>query len=565
MKKLISAASAALAVTVLSVPCVNAAQIKTDSVSVSAAVTDGGSPKACEVSEIKNLTGTQEYELYVNKKTVLSVGASAASEKRYHAEFMIPGTQNEVYLAGLTSENVEEIQQAVIDSYVEGERFDIEDLNFIDAEKNMKGDENLCWAASCANMLVYSGWAERAGFANEDEVFNLYINNYNNDGGFQRDGIAWFFNGIAYGANSGFSGAQITDYPNSGNYFNTYAYDMVCNYGNIRTTDEMNQMIDKLKSGYAVSPGIGIWSDGKRGGGHAITLWGIVTDVSLGENNPNRYRAVFITDSDSDTDSINRASAKNILNMMPLYLNSNGQFAFDYEDGLSATLEDYTYLLPYSKNVPRERDLSTMRNKIKYPDLCFGAVNLNSSMYATGRKTLFESGTKLYLSYYVENAADKTYRSPVSVNRKITDSNGKSVFDETTTVASRGLNLATSTDTNYDIITKLPAGDYTVTMKVNEKRPEFEAYYYNNTFTFDFKMRDKYTLGDCNGDGKIDIRDVTEIQRLLAFYSENVKAAERGDVTEDGLSINDATAVQYYLAKIKIDYPIGEKRLYTVI
>ena len=101
-------------------------------------------------------------------------------------------------------------------------------MNFIDAEKYKpeRSDINLCWAASCANMLTYTGWALQAGFNNEDEVFDLYNASFSNNGGFQYNGLAWFFNGVALGNNSGFSSAKILSYPNSGGYFNNlYAYD----------------------------------------------------------------------------------------------------------------------------------------------------------------------------------------------------------------------------------------------------------------------------------------------------------------------------------------------------
>ena len=70
---------------------------------------------------------------------------------------------------------------------------------------------------------------------------------------------------------------------------------------------------------------------------------------------------------------------------------------------------------------------------------------------------------------------------------------------------------------------------------------------------------DSYIRGDANGDGYVDINDVTAIQRHLAelehLSSHRIKAA---DVTGEGLDISDATAIQLYLAEYENTYKIGE-------
>jgi len=568
MKKGLFTVGAVLFAAVLAAPAVPAAEIDTAPVGVYAFVADGAQKRRSSMNSFEQLEGEQEYELYVQKEQVLSVGAAAA-DKRYHAEFMLPDTTCEVYLTGLTADNVEEIQQTLLDCYVDGQPLDLEDLQFIDAEKTRDGDNDdyLCWAASCSNMLAYTGWGQKAGFQNEDELFDLYAKSFSDGGGFQRNGLAWFFNGVALGVNNGYSNPKVLAYPNSGGYFRNYAYDMVCNYELIRGTSQMNQMFDRLRQGCGVSPGIGIIYQGnKTNGGHAITLWGYVIDTSLAEDDGNRYRAVFITDSDSDmTEKTDRTRSENILNIYPVYVN-NGDFCFDYDEEMSAFFEDFTYLLPYSSSVPRERELVTMRDKIKYPDLCFGGVYLSDSKYVDEQKTLYESGTRPYLRFFIENASDKTYRAAQTVSRQVTDQNGKTWLNDTVTVGSYRLAMADVTEYRMDQLSKLSAGDYTVTLNVNEKHPVVEAYYYNNTYTFTFKVRDSYKLGDCNGDGKIDVRDVTAVQRLLSdMDAADAKAAERGNIEDEQLDITDATLLQSYLAAYETDAPIGEKRLHSVI
>lgn len=59
------------------------------------------------------------------------------------------------------------------------------------------GDKFQCWAASSSNMLVMSGWGllSTENTRDEDELFSLFSTSFLNDGGYQKDGIQWFFQG----------------------------------------------------------------------------------------------------------------------------------------------------------------------------------------------------------------------------------------------------------------------------------------------------------------------------------------------------------------------------------
>ncbi len=63
-------------------------------------------------------------------------------------------------------------------------------------------------------------------------------------------------------------------------------------------------------------------------------------------------------------------------------------------------------------------------------------------------------------------------------------------------------------------------------------------------------------LGDADGNGKVNILDVTAIQKHISDgYSVNKKAA---DIDGDKLvTVKDATLIQKYRVKIKVDYPIN--------
>lgn len=75
----------------------------------------------------------------------------------------------------------------------------------------------------------------------------------------------------------------------------------------------------------------------------------------------------------------------------------------------------------------------------------------------------------------------------------------------------------------------------------------------------DIDLEEPIILGDADGDGKANIKDVTEIQRHVAeFITLTGDSFTAADVDGDGfVDINDATEIQRYLAEYDCDYPIG--------
>ena len=64
-----------------------------------------------------------------------------------------------------------------------------------------------------------------------------------------------------------------------------------------------------------------------------------------------------------------------------------------------------------------------------------------------------------------------------------------------------------------------------------------------------------YLLGDVTGDGKVDVQDVTAMQRIIAEMNvpdeRTIKAA---DIDKDGtVSVSDATLLQRYLAEFTVE------------
>ena len=87
---------------------------------------------------------------------------------------------------------------------------------------------------------------------------------------------------------------------------------------------------------------------------------------------------------------------------------------------------------------------------------------------------------------------------------------------------------------------------------------------YAHHFAVDNKIAyiliDGALLGDTNGDGSVNINDVTTIQRYLAEL-ESLEGIylHAADANQDGtVDIADATTLQMYLAEYDIPYPIGE-------
>ena len=74
------------------------------------------------------------------------------------------------------------------------------------------------------------------------------------------------------------------------------------------------------------------------------------------------------------------------------------------------------------------------------------------------------------------------------------------------------------------------------------------------------ELLDGINLGDANGDGSIDINDVTVLQRYVAEL-ENLDGIRflAADINcDEDVDISDATEIQSYLAEFEIQYPIGQ-------
>jgi len=69
-----------------------------------------------------------------------------------------------------------------------------------------------------------------------------------------------------------------------------------------------------------------------------------------------------------------------------------------------------------------------------------------------------------------------------------------------------------------------------------------------------------YILGDADGDGELNVRDVTAIQRVIAEAEPEGFDMTAADADGDGkVTVADATLIQSYLAEMPVELPIGER------
>ena len=69
-----------------------------------------------------------------------------------------------------------------------------------------------------------------------------------------------------------------------------------------------------------------------------------------------------------------------------------------------------------------------------------------------------------------------------------------------------------------------------------------------------------FILGDADGNGKVDVNDASLVQSVIAEFTVDADGsiAKRADFDGNGLSVEDATLIQRYLAEYEIEYNIGE-------
>ncbi len=431
-----------------------------------------------------------EVILTVEPRDITAVGASQEMANGYYAiTFPIPNSTKECFLTGLTPRNVTLVQDMLVKSYASGRDFSIEDVDFIDAEKlasKRDGDDNLCWAGAASNMLQYSGWGRKAGFETEDDIFETFIDAFEDEGGNTAQGIAWFFHG----------GGTSLKKTGSGKYLPNYDLGDLAGSGwdlSFERTAQgisdggLKKMTDYLKKGYAVGLDVS-WPDTDLG--HSITLWGCITDNSVDDCLLAHYDSLIISDSDSnEAFGTDRRVAPNELDLYRVkeLVEENDSF-----ESISAAIYDergimtaYHYLAAYSDSIPFETDDRATRDFLNDPDYCitdavFSSFDgydetLGSRVYAD----------QAYLLVRIFNRGEgEPSGDPVRIDYTVKDENGDVVLTNSDRYPLRR-------EMSYQPLGKLSVlkdGSYTVEIVINPDASVAEALLYNNHYTTTFEV-----------------------------------------------------------------------------
>ncbi len=171
---------------------------------------------------------------------------------------------------------------------------------------------------------------------------------------------------------------------------------------------------------------------------------------------------------------------------------------------------------------------------------------------------------ELLVTYTVE---DEVVTSATSTDpAETTESTETTVTEPTETTETTQATDSTVTDpTETTKATEPTATEPTETAKATETTETEPAKTTNTTETIpgtdsSEPIVDKGILGDVDGNGKVNIKDATMIQKAVAKIISLTDAEQiRADVNADAkVNIKDATAIQKYVAKIETGLSIGE-------
>ncbi|WDP88776.1 MAG: hypothetical protein HUN04_03115 [Desulfobacter sp.] len=159
-----------------------------------------------------------------------------------------------------------------------------------DAEKSPLSSEDdlMCWAATAANILAWTGWGDVVGDA--DDIFEYYQAHWTDVGGNAYFAWEWWFDGE--NEMQGESGWSQVDVPGGGFWAATYSLDdyVFSTFESSVDALAMRNIEYSLTQGYATALGL---ADGGTGG-HSVTCWGYEYDAD------GNYLGIWITDSDDD-------------------------------------------------------------------------------------------------------------------------------------------------------------------------------------------------------------------------------------------------------------------------
>ena len=343
-------------------------------------------------------------------------------------------------------------------------------------------------------MLHYTGWGKKPGFQTEDDLFDLFAENFYDKGYIERNGLEWFFNGTlgsdhpdkTLPKNYGSSGGYLSDYPAedylSSEYFNSE--------GDI--AGALGRMTGSLNNGNAV--GLGIVTTSTTA--HAITLWGYITDKSIPKTEAAHYTDLIFSDNeDHFTSGDDRRLAPNTLNVNNLFesIDEYGRFGKEGEKVymmVNGALHGYVSLKPYSDSLPQETDPAATKDKVHDPDFAALGASLSSYRYSkTTNASMVKSG-EVHFAVDTNNYSDVDWYDEFDVRVTVRGRDNNETAAVSDTHFSRSRNITYAKRTSWLNPVNLTAGNYTAEVTLNPEKSVREAYYLNNTYSFDFTVAD---------------------------------------------------------------------------
>lgn len=188
-----------------------------------------------------------------------------------------------------------------------------------DAEKSpaTANDDNMCWAASAANVLAWTGWGERAGFNSADAIFQHYQDHWTNEGGLMGFAWQWWFDGLSPSqgwpgwSQANPAGGRLVDH--AGAFESFY-------HRNGMDSEALPAIAGYLREGYGVA--LVITEPGRS---HTLTCWGF-------DYEGDDYLGIWVTDSDDDKDSLD---PPNVLRFLPVAFQA-GRWFLQNGDAISS-------------------------------------------------------------------------------------------------------------------------------------------------------------------------------------------------------------------------------------
>ncbi len=490
-----------------------------------------------------------------------SATAKPATNGYYATEFLLSKAENTyAYLTGLTQTKIETIQEKILEKVLAGEDFRIEDVDFIDTEKTSadENDDDLCWAASTANMLHYAEWGKYANaekFRDEDDLFEYFIESFEDDGGHQFYGLEWFFSGV-------YSGPGGCTKPQNGGLLPYYDPNLVAKQLSVKyipgknNFDNMLKVINALRHGYAVGTGVEWGLNSNLG--HAITTWGYIFDRNIHVTDPSHYLALLISDSDSDKGGADRGASPDVLHahyMTPCFSGSTfitWKFSNYRSNNQTGYLTDFTLLKPYSDNLPKETSADATKSPATTADLFMDSLSLSTrTNLKSSATTYFLTSENVWIDPIFYNFGYASHESSYSLSVSITDNKGISFHNLKTDPDNTPLHP----DDGYGFsinFAPLPAGSYTATVTVETAGKE--AYYYNNSLSIDFQVIDASTPCLVKYD---DVRQ-TIYTYLPARYAENPQLLIASHNANDTLTFNKSVSLEEGKQSVLITQPQGD-------